>query len=75
MSEPVSPKLGKLLWLLAMIAVMVIYILLITRLIDAFFSDNIILELVSYFVAGIIWIFPAKWVMFKLNRTDQTGNE
>lgn len=75
MSEPTSPKIGKLFWLLLMIVVMAVYMLLITRLIDAFFSGNIILELLCYIVAGIIWIFPAKWVMFKLNRTDQNGNE
>ncbi len=73
--EPTAPKISKLLWLLLLMALMMIYILLVARLIDAFFSGNILLEMISYVVAGIIWIFPAKWVMFKLNRTDQTGNE
>lgn len=75
MSEPTSPKFSKLIWLLFLILVMVIYMLLVTRLIDAFFSGNILLEMICYIVAGIIWIFPAKWVMFKLNRTDKSGNE
>ncbi|MBL4601226.1 MAG: DUF2842 domain-containing protein [Emcibacteraceae bacterium] len=75
MSQPSSPKFSKLLWLLFIIGVMVLYLLLISRLIDAFFSGNIILELICYFVAGIVWIFPAKWIMFKINRTDQPGNK
>ncbi len=74
MSEKSTPKLGKLPWLLLMIVVMTIYILLVARLIDAFFAGNIMLELICYIIAGIIWIFPAKWVMFKINRTDQSGN-
>ncbi len=75
MAEPTSPKIGTLLWLIVFIFVMSLYILLVTRLIDAFFSGNILLEMISYILAGILWIFPAKWIMFKLNRTDQTGNE
>jgi len=70
MEEKSSPKVSKLLWLLLMLALMTVYILVISRLIDAFFSSNIILELICYFIAGIIWIFPAKWVMFKINRSD-----
>lgn len=70
MEEQSSPKVSKLLWLLLMLALMTIYILVISRLIDAFFSSNIILELICYLIAGIIWIFPAKWVMFKINRSD-----
>jgi hypothetical protein len=64
-----APKISKLFWLLFMIAIMVLYILVITRLINDFFSGNIILELLCYFIAGIIWIFPAKWIMFKINTT------
>lgn len=75
MAEPTSPKIGTLLWLIIFIIAMCLYILLVTRLIDAFFSGNILLEMISYILAGILWIFPAKWIMFKLNRTDQTGNE
>ena len=74
MSEQSTPQIRKLFWLLLMIVIMTIYILLVTRLIDAFFSGNIVLELICYLVAGIIWIFPAKWVMFKVNRTDQSRN-
>lgn len=70
MEEKSSPKVSKLLWLLLMLALMTVYILVISRLIDAFFSSNIILELICYLIAGIIWIFPAKWVMFKINRSD-----
>lgn len=58
-----------------MLLLMVIYILLITRLIDAFFSGNIIVELICYLIAGIVWIFPAKWIMFKINRTDHMGKK
>ena len=75
MSQPSSPKFSKLLWLLFIIGVMVLYLLLISRLIDAFFSGNIMLELICYCVAGIVWIFPAKWIMFKINRTDKPGNK
>jgi len=58
-----------------MLAVMTLYILVITRLIDALFSENIAMEIICYFIAGIIWIFPAKWIMFKINGTDQSGNK
>lgn len=71
MSEQPPPKIGKLFWLLFMIGIMIIYILVITRLIDAFFGGNIVMEMICYIVAGIIWIFPAKWLMFKVNRTDK----
>ena len=71
MSDQSSPKIGKLLWLLFMIGIMVIYLLVVSRLIDAFFSGNIIMEMICYIAAGIIWIFPAKWLMFKVNRTDK----
>ena len=54
---------------------MTLYILVISRLIDAFFSSNIALELICYLVAGIIWIFPAKWIMFKINTKKQPGKE
>ncbi len=70
MSEEEKPKVSKLLWLLVMTIAMIIYILFVTRLIDALFSGNIIMELICYVIAGIIWIYPAKWVMFKINRTD-----
>lgn len=73
MADQPAPKISKLLWLLLMIGLMVVYLLLISRLIDALFSGNIILEVICYLVAGIIWIFPAKWVMFKINATDNTG--
>jgi hypothetical protein len=75
MSKGTSPKISKLLWLLFMIAMMVIYLLIISRLIDAFFAGNIVLEIISYSIAGIVWIFPAKWIMFKINGTDQPGNK
>ncbi len=75
MAEPTSPKIGTLLWLIIFIVIMCVYILLVTRLIDAFFAGNILMEMISYILAGILWIFPAKWIIFKLNRTDQTGNE
>jgi len=75
MSEPSAPKFSKLLWLLFMIIIMVLYLLFISRLIDAFFAGNIMLELICYLIAGIIWIFPAKWIMFKINGTDQPGNK
>lgn len=70
MSDNPPPKISKLLWLLLMLALMTIYILVVTRLIDAFFSGNIFIEMLCYIVAGIIWIFPAKKIMFKINRTD-----
>ena len=66
-----SPKISKLFWLILMIIVMILYILIVTRLIDDFISGNIILELISYFIAGIIWVFPAKWIMFKINGTKK----
>lgn len=69
MSSAQTPKISKLLWLLFIMALMVVYLLLVSRLIDAFFGGNIMLELISYLVAGIIWIFPAKWIMFKINKT------
>lgn len=75
MSAGSAPKIKKLPWLLFMIAIMVLYILVASRLIEAFFAGNIALELISYFVAGIIWIFPAKWIMFKVNRTDHSGEQ
>ncbi|MCP5381501.1 MAG: DUF2842 domain-containing protein [Kordiimonadaceae bacterium] len=75
MSEKSSPKFSKLLWLLLMIAAMTIYILVISRLINAFFSGHIILELIGYLIAGIIWIFPAKSIMYKINRTNAPGKE
>ncbi|MEZ5758471.1 MAG: DUF2842 domain-containing protein [Emcibacteraceae bacterium] len=75
MSEKSSPKFSKLLWLMLMIAAMVIYILIISRLIDAFFSGHIMLELIGYMVAGIIWIFPAKPIMYKINSTKIPGKE
>lgn len=58
-----------------MIALMTIYLLVISRLIDAFFSSNIVIELICYLVAGIVWIFPAKWLMFKINGNKQSGKE
>ena len=70
MSDNPPPQISKLLWLLLMLAIMTIYILLVARLIDAFFSGNIIIELICYILAGIIWIFPAKKIMYKINRTD-----
>lgn len=57
--------------MLFMIVIMALYLLVISRLIDALFSGNIILELICYLIAGIVWIFPAKWIMFKINKTDQ----
>jgi len=69
MSDSPPPKFSKLLWLLLMLALMTIYILVVTRLIDAFFSSNIIIEMICYIVAGIVWIFPAKKIMFKINGT------
>lgn len=75
MSSPSYPKISKLIWLLVVLAIMTLYILVITRLIDAFFVGNIMLEIICYFIAGIVWIFPAKWIMFKINRTDQSGTK
>ena len=75
MPETSSPKFSKLLWLLLMIAAMTIYILVVSRLIDAFFAGHIILELIGYLIAGIIWIFPAKSIMFKINSTNIPGNK
>jgi len=74
MSSPPAPKINKLLWLFFMIFIMVLYLLVISRLIDAFFSGNIMIELLCYLIAGIVWIFPAKWIMFKINKTDQPGD-
>lgn len=69
MTDTPPPKISKLLWLLLMIFLMVLYILLVSRLIDAFFAGNIMLELICYLVAGIVWIYPAKLIMFKINAT------
>ncbi|MCC3861330.1 DUF2842 domain-containing protein [Pseudemcibacter aquimaris] len=75
MNENPPPKISKLLWLLLMLAVMTIYILLVARLIDALFAGNIIMELISYILAGIIWVFPAKKIMFIINRTDTDNGD
>lgn len=75
MSSPSYPKISKLIWLLIMIAIMVLYLLVVSRLIDALFTDNIVAQIICYSIAGIIWIFPAKWIMFKINGTDQSGTE
>ena len=40
---------------------LIIYILLVSRLIDAYFPKHVIFEIVYYAVAGIGWIFPAMW--------------
>ena len=53
---------------------MTIYILVVSRLIDALFSGNIVMEMICYVIAGIVWIFPAKKIMFKINRTDTDEN-
>ena len=58
-----------------MLGLMTLYILVISRLIDAFFSSNIALELICYLMAGIVWIFPAKWIMFRINGKKQLGKE
>lgn len=69
------PKISKLLWLLLMLALMTIYILLAARLIDALFSENIIMQLISYILAGVIWVYPAKKIMYFVNRTDTENEE
>jgi hypothetical protein len=74
MTDNSSPKFSKLLWLLFMLALMTIYILVVSRLIDALFSGNIVMEMICYVIAGIVWIFPAKKIMFKINRTDTDEN-
>ncbi|MDG1858891.1 MAG: DUF2842 domain-containing protein [Emcibacteraceae bacterium] len=71
MADNAPPKLSKLLWLMLMLAIMTLYILVVARLIDALFSGNIVMEIICYLIAGIIWIFPAKKIMFKINRTDR----
>ena len=58
-----------------MLALMTIYILLVARLIDAFFSGNVIIEMICYIIAGIVWIFPAIKIMFKINRTDTNNGD
>lgn len=40
---------------------LIIYILLVSRLIDAYFPQHVVLEIIYYAVAGIGWIFPAMW--------------
>ncbi|MDG1707647.1 MAG: DUF2842 domain-containing protein [Emcibacteraceae bacterium] len=73
MTDSPPPKISKLLWLLLMLAIMTVYILVMARLIDALFSGNIVMEIICYLIAGILWIFPAKKIMFKINRTDRDG--
>ena len=75
LSEPSSPKISKLLWLIFMLIVMTLYLLVVSRLIDSLFTDNRSLQFICYFVAGIIWIFPAKWVMFAVNGKSKSGGK
>ena len=54
---------------------LIIYILLVSRLIDAFFPKHVFLEIIYYSVAGIGWIFPAMWFIrwwYKPKNNEET---
>ena len=40
-----------------------IYIILVSRLGDAFFPMHVALEFAYYAITGLVWIFPAMWLI------------
>ncbi|WP_138379099.1 DUF2842 domain-containing protein [Luteithermobacter gelatinilyticus] len=60
------PSLKKLFGIVILMIGLSVYALLASRLIEAIFADQIVMQLICYLIAGIVWIFPAYWV---LNRT------
>ncbi|WP_321389133.1 DUF2842 domain-containing protein [Emcibacter sp.] len=59
------PSFKKFSGILIILIGLTLYALLVSRLIEAFFADHIVLQLICYLVAGIVWIFPAYWVLKK----------
>lgn len=60
--------MSKLFWIMIFIAALALYVLVASRLIEAFIPEHIVLELVCYIVAGIVWIIPAKGAIQRINR-------
>ncbi|MFC7049149.1 DUF2842 domain-containing protein [Emcibacter nanhaiensis] len=59
------PSFKKFAGIMAILIGLAIYALVVTRLIEAFFAEHIVLQLICYLIAGIVWIFPAYWVLKK----------
>ncbi|WP_417319363.1 DUF2842 domain-containing protein [Emcibacter sp.] len=59
------PSFKKFAGIMVILFGLALYALLATRLIEAVFADHIVLQLICYLIAGIVWIFPAYWVLKK----------
>lgn len=55
---------------------LIVYIFAVSRLIEAYFPDHIVLEFIVYAMAGIGWIFPAmmiiKWWYKPKNNNEES---
>lgn len=59
------PSLKKFFGIMVILIGLTIYAIVAASLIQAFFAEHIVLQLICYMIAGIVWIFPAYWVLKK----------
>ena len=60
----------RLLGMIVLILGLAAYCLLVVALAVTILPINGFVDFIFYLVAGILWIFPARWLIFKINRED-----
>ena len=65
-----SPSTRRLLGMIVLIFGLVVYCTLVVALAVTILPINTIVDFLFYLVAGIAWVFPARWLIFRINRED-----
>lgn len=65
-----SASTRRLLGMIILILGLVIYCGLVVALAVRILPINGFVDFLFYLVAGILWIFPARWLIFRINREN-----
>ena len=66
-----SYKLKRRLSLLILVVGLPVYIILIVNLISSFDRPNFVVELLIYFLSGVVWAFPLKSVFRGVGQAEE----
>ena len=63
-----SPSIKRLLGMIGLILGLIIYCGLVVMLAVTILPINAFVDFIFYLVAGVLWSFPARWLIYRINR-------
>jgi len=67
----VTARSRKLVGLVLLVAGLALYALIVMRLAVGLVPDQWLVQLIFFALAGIVWIFPAKWLIYWMQARDR----